>query len=156
MKLLRSSKSTDHADNKAEVIKTDAVSQKSAKSKRSLRSGKSKKAKQAPEAAPASKEESWWNEPDADAKSDMSSSTAYSWREKAIAQRNISYDHFGDFPKEVLSLNMTPKPEVLNSTDVLIKVEVRVPSYMRRIMLDIMICMTLTRILLYLFFRHRQ
>lgn len=121
MKLLKgNSKSTD-AD-KAEVSKVDAQSTKSGKSKRSLRS-KKKKEKQ-PSVEDDGKS-SWWNESDADAKSEMSSSTAYSWKEKMVAQRNIVYDHFGDFPKEVLSLNMTPKPEIENPTDVLIKVEVR-------------------------------
>lgn len=97
----------------------DAHSIKSGKSKRSHRSKKKEKQSEPVE----DDAKSWWNEPDADGKSDMSSSTAYSWKEKKIAQRNITYDYFGDFPKEVLSLNMTAKPEIENPTDVLIKVE---------------------------------
>lgn len=131
MKLLRSNK--NHEADKAEVNKSDAVSAKSGKSGKSAKSGKSfrsrsfrrKKQEEPVEDDAKSTGTSWWNEPDADTKSDYSSSTSYTWKEKAVAQRSIVYDHFGDFPKEVLSLNMAPKPEISNPTDVLIKVEVR-------------------------------
>ena len=116
----------------------DAHSTKSGKSKRSQRSKKKEKQSEPVE----DDAKSWWNEPDADAKSDMSSSTAYSWKEKKIAQRNITYDHFGDFPKEVLSLNMTPKPEIENPTDVLIKVEVRNQHESCDVFATYIICLT--------------
>lgn len=127
MKLLRSRSTAAAAD--AELNKSDAVSAKSGKSGKSKRSFRRKKQpQQAQEPAldddTKSNGTSWWNEADADAKSEYSSSTSYSWKEKAVAQRSVIYDHFGDFPKEVLSLNMSPKPEITNSTDVLIKVEV--------------------------------
>jgi len=128
MKLRRSPRSAvTHDDSEgAEVAKSDVVSTKSGRSGRSLRSFRKKKNKEpALDDDKSAATNGWWNEADADAKSEYSSSTAYSRREKAVAQRNIQYDHFGDFPKEVLALNMSPKPKIQNSTDVLIKVEVR-------------------------------
>jgi hypothetical protein len=126
MKLLRSRSAATAGD--AELNKSDAVSAKSGKSGKSKRSFRRKKQPQQ-EHEPAfdddTKSAGWWNEADADAKTEYSSSTSYTWKEKAVAQRSVVYDHFGDFPKEVLSLNMTSKPEITNSTDVLIKVEVR-------------------------------
>lgn len=127
MKLRRSNRSISNDDaEKAEVSKSDAVSLKSSKSGRSKRSFRLKKKEPQEEEDAKSASSGWWNgESDADAKSEYSSSTAYSWREKAVAQRKIQYEHFGDFPKEVLALSMSPKPVIQNPTHVLIKVEVR-------------------------------
>ena len=73
---------------------------------------------------------SWWPkvgnvEDDADAATEYSSCTDAAWSEKAYGQKQVVYTHFGDFPKEVLEVQQTPKPKIENPTDVIIKVEVR-------------------------------